>query len=58
MKITKSLIVFVCASTLIACQTHQLPKAKGKWTEVNSVGFIPHNVTKYSDNPATLNEVK
>lgn len=56
MKKSNFLIVFMCVFGLVACQSHQLPKAKGKWTAVNEAGFIPHNVTKYSDSVSTLTQ--
>lgn len=56
MKNSNFLIVVACIFTLVGCQSHQLPKAKGKWVAVNEAGFIPHNVTKYSDSVSTLTQ--
>lgn len=51
----KILILLSCVGlVLTGCQSHKLPQAKGKWTPVNAVDFIPPNVTKYSDNVKTL----
>lgn len=53
---SKCLIIVACALALVACQSHQLPKAKGKWVAVNADGFIPQTVTKYSDSTTTLTQ--
>lgn len=56
----KSLIVLSCTMLLMACQSHQPPKPKGRWVNVNPVGFIPPNTTIYSIDitKQTLNTVK
>lgn len=52
---SKSILIILCSFMvgLTACQ-HKLPKAKGKWVDVNGQEFIPPNTTKYRDDVSTL----
>ena len=54
MKIVKFVGLLLCTGALVACQSNKLPMPKGRWTAVNTAGFIPPNTTKYSDEVKTL----
>lgn len=56
MKIVKFVGLLLCTGALVACQSNKLPMPKGRWMAVNTVGFIPPNITKYSDEVKTLTQ--